>query len=254
MLLQDVCWRNWNQSLDTEQYFSQKAGGKTCADVIHARYVCTTFIRLSIYKMFWGPKFELYIRKVCKGCPESIHPLWISWEPVTSPWCNLAANQRRPYCASMNSQCPMGLGGSETLLTELVYCVIVAFTNLLPFNSDFSSGKSQKSKGAKSGVGGLTDLGDVILCQKSLHKSCRMGRRIVLMKLICSLGHCECDCHTVHKLGQRHLTADWLAPRESDCSRTLSKVSSDWLPSYIKATRPVLEIFKMAGYFPYSPF
>jgi hypothetical protein len=32
-----------------------------------------------------------------------------------------------------------------------------------------------------------------------------------------------------------------------------SKVSSDWLPSYIKATRPVLEIFKMAGYFPDSP-
>jgi hypothetical protein len=32
-----------------------------------------------------------------------------------------------------------------------------------------------------------------------------------------------------------------------------SKVSSDWLPSYIKATRPVLEIFKMAGYFSDSP-
>jgi hypothetical protein len=32
-----------------------------------------------------------------------------------------------------------------------------------------------------------------------------------------------------------------------------SKVSSDWQPSYIKATRPVLEIFKMAGYFPDSP-
>jgi hypothetical protein len=31
------------------------------------------------------------------------------------------------------------------------------------------------------------------------------------------------------------------------------KVSSDWLPSYIKATRPVLEIFKMARYFPDSP-
>ena len=32
-----------------------------------------------------------------------------------------------------------------------------------------------------------------------------------------------------------------------------SKVSSDCLPSYIKATRPVLEIFKMAGYFPDRP-
>jgi len=31
------------------------------------------------------------------------------------------------------------------------------------------------------------------------------------------------------------------------------KVSSDWLTDYLKATRPVLEIFKMAGYFPDSP-
>jgi hypothetical protein len=31
------------------------------------------------------------------------------------------------------------------------------------------------------------------------------------------------------------------------------KVSSDWLPSFIKATRPVLEILNMAGYFPDRP-
>jgi len=70
---------------------------------------------------------------------------------------------------------------------------------------------------------------------------------------------CECDGHTVHKLGQQRLTADWLDPRltadwldpwESDCSRMRSKVSSDWLPSYIKATRPVLEIFKMDAHIP----
>jgi len=29
-----------------------------------------------------------------------------------------------------------------------------------------------------------------------------------------------------------------------------SKVSSDWLPIYIKARRPVIEIFKMDRYFP----
>ena len=64
---------------------------------------------------------------------------------------------------------------------------------------------------------------------------------------------CECDGYTVHKLSHWRLTADWLAPRESDCSRMNCKVFSDWLPSYIKATRPVLEIFGMAGYFPDSP-
>ena len=92
-----------------------------------------------------------------------------------------------------------------------------------------------------------------MLCQKSLHESCRMGRRIVVMKLNCSLGNCECYGQTEHKLSQRRLTTDWLDPRESNCSRIQSKVSSDWLPSYIKATRPVLEIFKMASYFPDSP-
>ena len=80
-----------------------------------------------------------------------------------------------------------------------------------------------------------------------------MGMRIVVMKLIRSLGHCECDGNAVHKVSQRRLTAEWLAPRESDCSRMDSKVSSDWLLSYIKATRPVLDIFKMDGYFPDCP-
>jgi len=64
---------------------------------------------------------------------------------------------------------------------------------------------------------------------------------------------CQCDGHTVHKLSQRRLTADWLASRERDCSQMHSKVSSDWLPRYIKATWPVLEEFEMAGYFPDSP-
>jgi len=80
-----------------------------------------------------------------------------------------------------------------------------------------------------------------------------MGRRIVVMKLICSLGHFECDSHKVHKHSQRRLTADWLTPRESDCSRMDSKVSSDWLPNYIKDTRPVLEILEMDRYFPDRP-
>jgi len=43
------------------------------------------------------------------GCPQSIRPLWISLEPVMWPWCNLAASNRRPYCASVNSHCPVGL-------------------------------------------------------------------------------------------------------------------------------------------------
>jgi len=44
-----------------------------------------------------------------EGCPESIQPFWISREPVAWPFCNLAASQRRPYCASGNSHFPLGL-------------------------------------------------------------------------------------------------------------------------------------------------
>ena len=43
------------------------------------------------------------------GCPESIQPFWISREPMAWPWCNLVASQRRPYCASVNSQSPVWL-------------------------------------------------------------------------------------------------------------------------------------------------
>jgi len=36
-------------------------------------------------------------------CPESTQPIWILREPVWWPWRNLAASQRRPYCASVGS-------------------------------------------------------------------------------------------------------------------------------------------------------
>jgi hypothetical protein len=54
-----------------------------------------------------------YVSYVYEGCPESIRPFWISREPVAFPWCNLAASQRRPYCASVNSHSLMGLVGRQ---------------------------------------------------------------------------------------------------------------------------------------------
>jgi hypothetical protein len=57
--------------------------------------------------------------------------------------------------------------------------------------------------------------------------------------------------------GQRRPTTDRLGltgkMRESDCPRTRSKVSSEWLQSNVNVTRPVFEIFIMAGYFADSP-
>jgi len=114
-------------------------------------------------------------------------------------------------------------------------------------------GKAKSRREPNLGCRGAERAGWWCFAKKRLRKSCRMDRHIVVMKLICLLGHCEYDSHTVHKLSQRRLTADWLAARESDCPRMHSMVSSDWLPSYIKATRSVIEILKMAGYLLDSP-
>ena len=46
---------------------------------------------------------------VYESCPESIQPFLISGEPVAWPCCNVAASQRRPYCASVNRHSPVGL-------------------------------------------------------------------------------------------------------------------------------------------------
>ena len=65
---------------------------------------------------------------------------------------------------------------------------------------------------------------------KSLNSFCGWMSKSVLKLdadlLICTFSHCECDGHTVHKLSQQRLTTDLLAPWESDCSRTSSKVTS----------------------------
>jgi hypothetical protein len=133
--------------------------------------------------------------------------------------------------------------GSETPLAELVYCVTVAFTMTeradqtmhLPILQHFFLAKHQ-----------------ITLLQP------RFGslRLLTFPKPKIAVEReeiCECVSHTVHKHSQWRFTADWLDPRESDCSQMCSKVSSYWLPRYIEATRPVLEIFKMDRYFLDSP-
>jgi hypothetical protein len=53
----------------------------------------------------------------------SSQPFRISREPVAWPWCNLAASQRKPYCASVNSHCPVGLVGRQWDVVDWV-CVL----------------------------------------------------------------------------------------------------------------------------------
>jgi hypothetical protein len=139
------------------------------------------------------------------------------------------------------------------MLTELVYCVTVAFTNL-NFNGDFNFGKTHKSQEAKSGLLGCwqTWVMQFFDPKKACTRVVEWADALMRVRLSARLVTVNAAV-TQYTSCHRRLTADWLAPRENDFSSMRSKVSSDWLPSYIKATRPVLEIFKMAGYFPYGP-
>jgi hypothetical protein len=190
-----------------------------------------------------------------KGCPESIHPFLISREPVSWPWCNLAANQRRPYCAPVNSHSAVGLDSQQwdavdwacVLCDHRIHNDRARSANLhqctCPFYRSYEGffGKASHHPGLSTPL-------------QPRFGSLRLFLAFPKAKIaVESEGICECDGHTVHKLSQRYLTADWLAPQESDCSRMRCNVSSDCLQSYIKATIPVLEIFKMAGYFLYRP-
>ena len=82
--------------------------------------VCTQgTIRLLLggftWNMFWWflkvCRYNSRLMYVCMyvGCPESIQPFWISREPLAWSSCNLAGVQRRPYCPSVKSHCPVGL-------------------------------------------------------------------------------------------------------------------------------------------------
>ena len=91
------------------------------------RYVCTSgtqaalpntvrannchFVMQTTRSVFCNPDLlrSFVATDTYEVCPESIQPFWISREPVAWLWCNVAASQRRPYCASVNSHSPVGL-------------------------------------------------------------------------------------------------------------------------------------------------
>jgi hypothetical protein len=216
----------------------QKLSKPKFTTVITAARLCAQFC------VIFSPVMAL-----CEGCPEIIQPL--SQEPVMWPWCNLAASQRRHYCASVNSHFPVGLVSQQWDAINWA-CVLCdrhihndrasrsasSWQCACPFYSSRAGffGKASYQPGLSAPP--QPRFGSLWLPAFPKAKIWVEREEIY-----------ECDGHTVHKLSQWRLTADWLAPRENYYSRMRSKVSFDWLPSYIKGTRPVLEIFKMAGYF-----
>jgi hypothetical protein len=55
--------------------------------------------------------YHIYVLYICniRGVSGKYPAIWISREPFAWPWYNLAAGQRRLYCASVNSHSPVGL-------------------------------------------------------------------------------------------------------------------------------------------------
>jgi len=168
-----------------------------------------------------------------KGCPESIQPFRISREPAAWPWCNLAASQMRPYCSSVNSHSPIGLVSRQWDVVDWA-CVLCDRR----IHNDRASRSASSRRCAcpfyssRAGFFGKTSHHPGL----SAPLQPRFGplRLLGFPKTKITFEReeiCECDGHTVNKVGQRRLTADWLAPRESDCWRMNRKVSSNWLPS-----------------------
>ena len=169
------------------------------------------------------------LQTIYEGYPESIWPFWISREPVAWPWCNLVASQRRPYCASVNSNSRVGLVSWQWDAVDWA-CVLCdcRLHNDQASRSDssrqcacpFYSCRTGFSFSKASHHPGLS-----VPLQPSFGSLWLVA--FPKTKIAVEREICECDGHTVHKLSQRRLTAEWLAQCESHCSWMHSKVSSD---------------------------
>jgi hypothetical protein len=157
-----------------------------------------------------------------EGCPESIRPFWISREPVAWPWCNLAASQRRPNCACVNSHSPLGLGSQQWDAVDW-FCVLCD-RRIHKDGASRSASSRQCACPFYSSRAGLSFfLAKYHITQVCQTQHPRFGslRLPALPKAKLAVQReeiRECDGHTVNKISQRRLTADWLAPRESNGS------------------------------------
>jgi hypothetical protein len=154
-----------------------------------------------------------------EACPDYIQPFWISREPVAWPWRNLAASQKRSYCVSVNSHSPVGLVSRQW---DAVDWACVLCDNRI--HSDRASRSANLHQCACPfynfragcffwGGGGKTSHHPGL----SAPLEHRIGsiRLLVFPKAKTAVESgeiCECEGHTVHKLTQRLLIADWLAP------------------------------------------
>lgn len=86
---------------------------------------------------------------------------------------------------------------------------------------------------------------DLALCPVRNELTANMPTRFLSKILLSTELFVVCQCV---QFTQCRVTADWVAPRENDCSRMRSKASVDRLTSYINIMlRPVLEMLRLAS-------
>jgi len=167
----------------------------------------------------------------------------------------LAASPREPYCASVNSYSPVGLVSRQW---DAVDCACVLCDRRIHNDRASRSALSRQCiclfYSSRAGFFGKASHHTGLSAPLQPRFGSLQLMAFSKAKIAVETGEiCEFYGHTVHKLSQRRLTAERLAPRESDCSRMHFKVSSHWLPSFFEAMLLVPGIFKMAWYFPDSP-
>jgi hypothetical protein len=105
-----LCLFTLSQNNVTYRIFS--IGVEILWDTRHVvRIMYKIFFFFFVFRALWFSCYNVTDKRkhVVRMAVVLYYYYWISREPVAWPWCNLAASQRRPYCASVNSHCPLGL-------------------------------------------------------------------------------------------------------------------------------------------------
>jgi len=185
------------------------------------------------------------------GCPEIIRRFWVSWQPVAWPWCNLEVSQRRPYCASVNSHFPVGLVSRQWDAVDWTCVLCDRHMHNNRATSDNAPAHSTALVQAFFLGGGEHLITQV--CQPPYSPNLALCDFRLFPKLKSPLKGRRCVNATVTKY--RSLVSGShcrLTSPKGEWLFTNAQYGLPWLPRY-KATQPILEIFKMIGYFPDRP-
>jgi hypothetical protein len=138
-----------------------------------------------------------------------------SRDPVAWPWCNLAANQRRLYYASVNSHSLMGLVSRQWDRRWLCLCTVwPSHSQIFRLTAILALGKSV-SHSQIWAVGELIGLGDVMLCWEAYTRTTEWAGALSWWNWCARWVIVNETVAQYTSSSQRRLTPNWLAPWES---------------------------------------